>query len=257
MFNLNGEFYDKEPQTDDFFYGYSLFETMYGIKNKVVFFEEHLNRLKKSADIIGISIKWDIKKEVYKLISKNGDTNEFMIKLQISNDNFYIKMAEFEGRVNDEGIDVSFIQGLYQNELGFVKSGNYLTNILARKNLKSFEGIFVNRLGIVTEGTISNLFFIKNEVIYTPSLDLNILPGITREKIICLAKKNNFEVQDGHFGKEDLLEADAVFLTNSLMKKGLLWVKSIENIEKNKTSQIHKLEKDYYKLIEDMIQYER
>ena len=44
-----------------------------------------------------------------------------------------------------------------------------------------------------------------------------------------------------------------MFFTNSLMKIGLLWVSEFENIKKNKTKEIHKLEKEYYKLIRDMI----
>ena len=130
-----------------------------------------------------------------------------------------MKLEKFQGREAEKGIEVSFVKEIYQNELGFLKSGNYLGNIIARKNLKGFEGIFLNRLGQITEGTISNLFFIKNEVIYTPSLDLNILSGITRKIIIKLAKINGIEVQEGHFYKKDIEEAEAIFFTNSLKQK--------------------------------------
>ena len=94
---------------------------------------------------------------------------------------------------------------------------------------------------------------IKDNIIYTPNLELNILSGITRTKIIELCKKNNFEVQEGFYTREMLLESEAIFFTNSLMKKGLLWVSEFENLKKNKTSQIHKIEKEYLKMLGDMI----
>ena len=124
---------------------------------------------------------------------------------------------------------------------------------MAKKELESFEGVFTNRQGIITEGTMSNLFFIKNGILYTPSLDLNILPGVTRGIIIKISNSLGIKVQEGHFYKKDLLESDSMFFTNSLMKIGLLWTSEFENIKKNKTKEIHKLEKEYYKLIRDMI----
>lgn len=253
MYYLNGVISSEELLNEDFFYGYSLFETMYGIDGKVLFLNEHINRMLESAKLIGINIKNDIDKDINNFIEKFGKMEEFMFKIQVSNNNFYMKILKFSGREADEGITASFVKKYYQNEMGFVKSANYLGNILAKKELESFEGVFTNRQGIITEGTMSNLFFIKNEILYTPSLDLNILPGVTRGIIIKISNSLGIKVQEGHFYKKDLLESDSMFFTNSLMKIGLLWVSEFENIKKNKTKEIHKLEKEYYKLIRDMI----
>ncbi len=253
MYYLNGRIEKEEILSNDFFYGESIFETMYGKKMKIFFLEEHLERLKKSMDFLGISNKIDFYKLIDEFIKQHEEIDEFIFKIQVSSKNLYMKLEKFQGREAEKGIEVSFVKEIYQNELGFLKSGNYLGNIIVRKNLKGFEGIFLNRLGQITEGTISNLFFIKNEVIYTPSLDLNILSGITRKIIIKLAKINGIEVQEGHFYKKDIEEADAIFFTNSLMKKGLLWVSKLENLEFKKVEKIHKLEKEYLKMLDDMI----
>lgn len=253
MYYLNGVISSEELLNEDFFYGYSLFETMYGINGKVLFLKEHIKRMLESAKLIGINIKNDIDKDINNFIKKFGKMEEFMFKIQVSNNNFYMKVVKFNGREANGGITASFVKKYYQNEMGFVKSANYLGNILAKKELDSFEGVFVNRQGIITEGTMSNLFFIKNEILYTPSLDLNILSGVTREIIIKISNSLGIKVQEGHFCKKDLLESEGVFFTNSLMKMGLLWVSEFENIKKNKTKEIHKLEKEYYKLIRDMI----
>lgn len=253
MYYLNGDISEKEVLADDFFYGYSLFETMYGLNGKILFLDEHIKRLTKSAQLINIKVKENIREEILNFVVINSKINEFMFKIQVSNDKFYMKMVEFEGREADKGVTASFVDRYYQNEMGFIKSANYLGNILARKELKTFEGVFVNRQGIVTEGTISNLFFVKNNKIFTPSLDLNILAGVTREIMIKLSEKLGIEVQEGHFLKKDLLESDGIFFTNSLMKRGVLWVSEFENVKKSKTDEIHKLEKEYYKLIMDML----
>lgn len=254
MYYLNGKIYQIEPMNDDFFYGFSLFETMYGFKGKIYFFEEHIKRLKDSMEKIGMNVGFDIKKVILNFLNmREKSMNEFMIKIQISEKNCYMKITPFEGREASQGIEAEFIKEFYQNEMGYIKSGNYLGNILARKTLKGFEGVFLNRQGYITEGTISNIFYIKNRTIYTPSLDLNILPGITRGIIIKLCRKNGFEVQEGHFTKNDILSSEGVFFTNSLMKRGLLWVSKFENEKKIKTDEIHKLEKEYFKLVEDML----
>ena len=253
MYFLNGEIYENEPLNNDFFYGYSLFETIYGKDGKLIFFEEHLERLEKASIKIEMRIDFDIKKEVLNFVQKKKNLTEFMVKIQVSEKNLYIKIEDFQGRDFPDGIKAELIKEPYQNEMGYIKSGDYLGNILARKRLVGFEGVFNNRQGYITEGTISNLFFVKNGVIYTPSLDLNILPGITRKKFLYLAEKIGFEVQEGHFTKEDLFQADGIFFTNSLMKRGLLWVSEFENCSKSKTQEIHKLEKEYLKIVGYMI----
>lgn len=257
MYYLNNKFYDEDPMEKDFFYGYSLFETMMGKYNRIVFFDEHMKRLKKSAKLL--EIKNSLEKEVIdEIIKKENlkENDEFLVKVQISDKNNYVKIEKIELREAEMGIKVKIIDKYFQNEAGFVKSGNYLLNILARKELLEagyYEGVFCNREGIITEGSISNLFFVKNGVLKTPSLDLNILPGITREKIIGLSAKMELEVQEGHFHVNELLNSDGVFFTNSLMKKGLLWVNEIDGIAKTKNSLFHNLEKEYLKLTNNMI----
>lgn len=257
MYFLNGKYYETDPMGNDFFYGYSLFETIMGLKNIPVFLDEHLERLEKSSKLLGIKnvIKKDVIFEIIKK-EKLKENDEFLVKIQVSDKNNYLKIERTNLREAESGIQVKIIDNYYQNEMGFVKSGNYLLNILVRKELLSenyFEGVFCNRNEVITEGTISNIFFVKNNVLKTPSLDLNILPGITRNKIIKIAKKMELEVQEGHFSVNDLLESEGIFFTNSLMKKGLIWVNEINGTAKNKNSLFHNLEKEYLKLIKNMI----
>ena len=70
----------------------------------------------------------------------------------------------------------------------------------------------------MAEGIVSNLFFAKNNTLYTPSLDTGILPGITRAHVIDLAQQLQLPTQDGLYRWEDLVDAEEVFLVNSIQE---------------------------------------
>jgi 4-amino-4-deoxychorismate lyase len=125
---------------------------------------------------------------------------------------------------------------------------------MALQNIKKdgfYEGIFKNRCNVVTEGTISNLFFTKKDKLYTPALRLNILPGIVRQKVIEIANKRGVKVEEGEYNEEEILGADSIFITNSLMKNGILWVSEIEGIKKAKGKIEELIEVEYGKIIKD------
>lgn len=256
VFFLNGDFYDNDPFGDEIYYGASIFETIMIYKGKLIFLEEHINRLKKASEFIGIDVKDDELSYLTKVMTESAKNfGEGSAKILISQNNKSFKITNMKLREFNDGIKIKKESKLFQNELGFIKSSNYLGNIIARKNLgeKYFETIFLNREGYITEGSISNIFFISNNVLYTPDLNLNILPGITRDIIIKIAKSLSLEVQEGNYNLELLKNSDGIFFTNSLMKKGLLWVNEFEGIFFEKNELIHKLEEKYLKIIEDMI----
>lgn len=79
--------------------------------------------------------------------------------------------------------------------------------------------------GYVAEGITSNLFWIRNGILYTPSVETGILNGITRRFILALAAQSGLEVREGLYKQENLLEADEVFITNSIQE--IVAIKSI------------------------------
>lgn len=82
--------------------------------------------------------------------------------------------------------------------------------------------LLINSKGKISEGTLSNIFFIKEEKIFTPSLSCGLLDGIMRQWLI-----NNYDVQEGEFRAQDLLLAEEVFITNSLV--GVMWINRIKD----------------------------
>jgi branched-subunit amino acid aminotransferase/4-amino-4-deoxychorismate lyase len=119
-----------------------------------------------------------------------------------------------------------------QNEDSFLaqlKTTNYLLYRLAytKAREKGFdEAIILNHKGYIAETSRSNLFFIKDKELFTPSLECSCLNGITRRVVFDLAKKYNIKAYEGNFSMPDLYASDEAFLTNSLV--GIMPLVSVE-----------------------------
>lgn len=101
-----------------------------------------------------------------------------------------------------------------------VKSNDYLTAILSRIGraesfADDFEQIFMNASGYLTEGSVSNLFLVKKQVIWTPHSSCGILLGVTRGIVCKQIQKYGLDFQETLLTRHQLYNADEVFLTNS------------------------------------------
>ncbi len=116
-----------------------------------------------------------------------------------------------------------------QSQLAGLKHLNRLENVLAKAELQNgdFEGVMKNHLGFVIEGTMSNVFFEKDSVLFTPSLLLSGVEGIMRQLIIKYCQKNNIALQILDINMQAPLQFDGAFICNSVM--GILPVKKITN----------------------------
>ena len=99
----------------------------------------------------------------------------------------------------------------------YIKEISLLPSVLlANKALSNnaFEAILI-RDGNVTEGTVSNVFIVKNNEIFTPALSPYILGGITRQVVLKVAKSINIPCHEGPISKQMLHDADEVWITAS------------------------------------------
>ncbi|MEN9979946.1 MAG: branched-chain-amino-acid transaminase, partial [candidate division WOR-3 bacterium] len=95
---------------------------------------------------------------------------------------------------------------------------NYMNSQLIKMEAITYgfvEGIALDVFGFVSEGSGENLFVVRNGVIYTPPLHATILPGITRDTIITLARELGYEVRETMMLREMLYLADEIFFTGS------------------------------------------
>ncbi|RRJ63085.1 4-amino-4-deoxychorismate lyase [Paenibacillus oralis] len=115
------------------------------------------------------------------------------------------------------------------------KSLHYMNNVLAKRELTRLEreagasafaphnaapgeGLLLTAEGWLAEGIVSNLFFVQNGKLYTPDIGTGILPGITRAVVLELTVEGGLEREEGFYAWDRLLEADEVFVTNSIQE---------------------------------------
>ena len=99
-----------------------------------------------------------------------------------------------------------------------IKSGNLLNNILGAHEAEQRgveEGIMLNPAGQVAEGTMTNVFIVKDGVVRTPPLEDGILPGITRGFVLEVAREAGVSIREESFPPANLLTADEAFLTGT------------------------------------------
>jgi branched-subunit amino acid aminotransferase/4-amino-4-deoxychorismate lyase len=100
-----------------------------------------------------------------------------------------------------------------------IKSLGYLYHMLAMLRAKeqaAHEAIFVASDGSVVEAATSNVFSVTNGILTTPPEDAGLLPGITREVVIELARKEGLDVREAPLALDALLAGDEAFLTGSV-----------------------------------------
>ena len=101
------------------------------------------------------------------------------------------------------------------------KTTSYLDNlfILEEGKKKGFDELFfTNEKKEITEGTKTNIFWIKKKTLLTPQLACGCLPGIIREKVFKIAQKIGITLEETRAAAKELEKADSVFMTNSLVQ---------------------------------------
>ncbi|HKP17176.1 MAG TPA: aminotransferase class IV [Gaiellaceae bacterium] len=103
--------------------------------------------------------------------------------------------------------------------LGGVKSTSYAVNMAAEAEARARgvdDAVFVRDDGVVLEGPVTNVWWRRARTLYTPSLDLGILAGVTRAVLVDLAVRIGYEVVEGTYGLADLLGAEEAFTSSSV-----------------------------------------
>lgn len=218
-------------------FGDSIFETLRTSAQKLELFEEHFKRLKQSSKLSGIPVpksKNEIKKIMFQGIKKVNSENNLRIRLvvtrgenelmlmppQKAKPELFMIVSEIKSIKRPLKVLISSYERVSSKAVpSIIKNGNYFNQILALKEAqtKGFDdAIFLNSQGFVAEATTSNVFCVKNNVLYTPPLESGLLAGTIRKQVIQTAGKLKIKVIQKKFKAGFLLKADEVFLTNSV-----------------------------------------
>lgn len=225
-----------------FLYGYGLFETMRSYNGVIFRLERHLSRLFKSAEILGLGTKldaFDLNKACNQVIKFNK-LNNSRLRLTVTAGEGDItpnpstcdeitvfivarRLVTLPPEIYDRGF-TAIISSLRRNSrspLATLKSTCYLENILAKQEAKatgSDESLILNEKGYLAEASSSNIFLVDREALITPSLKCGILPGVTREVVLELARSLGMKTIERDIKPEKLLEANEAFITNSIIE---------------------------------------
>ncbi|WP_347490398.1 aminotransferase class IV [Desulfoscipio sp. XC116] len=222
------------PRDQGLLYGFSLFETMLVKQGRIIMLRQHVQRLAGSAAALGVTVAadGDLLVAGSMAVVKQSGAADGVLRLTVT-------AGSAEGEPGliffsiQEGVPYPpgcYARGFLLLTLGWPrneksplvrhKTANYLENILGRREalrLGYDEGIFLNSLGNVAEGTVSNVFVVRQGELLTPPPGAGLLPGTVRQLILELAPAAGYRCREGNFITGDILSADECFVTNSLM----------------------------------------
>ena len=243
---INGEYYPKSQAKISVYdhgllYGDGVFEGIRAYKGVVFKLKEHIDRLYRSAHVMMLNIpmtKDEMIKAVIETLKRNnlrdayirlvvtrgiGDLGLDPRKCQkptviiITDD--IIKLHKTEVKEKGATAVLTWVRrDMVDATSHEIKSLNYLNSILAKieaNNAGVDEAICLDKRGFVCEGAAENIFIVKDGKLITPSTVTGALPGITRTRVIQLAKDLGYEVYERDITPTELFTADEVFFTGT------------------------------------------
>lgn len=248
LYHLDGEVVPREEATvsvEDrgFRYGDGAFETLRAYGGELFEWRAHADRLKATCEAIGLDhglLRSDLRGRIDETLAAN-DLEDAYVRLSISRgvqpgkltpdpavDPTVVIALKPLPRSGIDGEAVWADDGPATLETvrtrripdaaipAGAKTHNYLNGILARRELHDADEALIRDLdGYVAEGATSNVFFVTEEGLRTPTTDGPVLPGITRRVVIELAEEAEIPVEEGSYEPAAVREAEEVFLTNT------------------------------------------
>jgi branched-subunit amino acid aminotransferase/4-amino-4-deoxychorismate lyase len=248
-----------------FLFAQGVFETMRIDEGRIFALDAHINRLFKGLKVINMKLNYS-KKEL-----------KSIVKQAILFDNYsprYLKILSWQG---DKDAHLALIVKKYepypedkyfsgfkaiissvrQNELSplsNIKSLSRLHFLLAgfeAEERKVDEAILLNSKDEVSEGSRTNIFLIRKNILFTPDEKSGCLLGITRKAVLDIAISERIKVCEKSIELEELFIADEIFLTNSLI--GIMPLTLINNKRVGKMRKIGKLTSFFRKKYQELI----
>ena len=235
------------PVTDSsYLYGIGLFETMRAVDGTVFRLDDHLQRLNNSAETLAIANSYSdeqIRQAIDEVLTANK-LSDARLRMQVSNGaigadgtamtNLLVTAAEFApypAEYYEKGVRVALTDFRQSNKDPFCghKTTCYGPRLTALKNAHeklATESLWFTTENFLAEGSISNVFLVKDGALFTPPAQTPVLPGIARKTVVEIAEAENIPCHERLLQVSDLLAADEVFLTNVIME--VLPVTSVE-----------------------------
>lgn len=255
--SINGQITTLEeafvPAKDrGFLFGDNIFETLVAFSGKILNVPKHLQRLRTSAENMGIHIPWSDEQLAFELetLAESTKNKKSFLRLVVTRgEGFGLSVSEeltpnkyiFCGPANKDpetilknGLRLKIRQSTSTDRGPSAKTGNYLSSIVAIQKAKNFgfdDILWVNRDDEITKASTANIFFIGrfgDEVeIVTPSLYSGLLKGITRDTVMSLLEKARIRVEERVVYAEEIAKFDEAFVCSTV--RGLVPIRQINS----------------------------
>lgn len=225
-------------------FGDGLFETMVLDKGEIRFFDKHIQRLTSGMSVLGLNpdsidpskltnfladkfpgerkrVRWNVFRAGTGKYTP--ETSEVLQTLQISKFSPAISVKS--------AVDVSMKIQLFPTIWSSFKSLNALPYVLANQERKERgldEILLLDSRGFISESGASNIFWTKDEVVYTPALSCSCINGVSRQVILSYLKRNKLPFHEGEFLLSELEDADQLFVSNCT---GISYLEKLNHVE--------------------------
>lgn len=231
---LTTNYFDTSYQ-DMSHYIYEVFRVIDGVP---LFLEDHLNRLHETCKLTGNCHEFStdrLQHLIHQLISRNGlsignikivgfpKNNKIVFQIYITPHQYPTK-EQYE-----KGVDVVLYSGIRDNPNAKVMDVAMRADTQRIKdNQNIYETLLTDREGYITEGSRSNVFFVRNDKVITPPVK-DVLPGVTRKNIMLAAKKSGISIIEEKVPANSVVVMEAVFISGTSRK--VLPVKQVGEVE--------------------------
>ncbi len=213
------------PLHSGFAHGFGIFETMRITGGRLEFWQAHCERFLHSAKVFNLHgnlTEAAILAAIRKLV-QSEKLRDGVVKLSLLSEGAesccYVYSRSI--KLPDESVRLQLNTQSVLNERSVLaghKTHNYMEAMHLKQLAKSvgyFDQVRVNTAGFLTETSVANLFFVKDNILYTPALSTGILPGVIRAEVLKAARTHSIPVEEGHYPANSLITATTVFITNS------------------------------------------
>lgn len=232
-------------------YGDGVFDTLRTYQGKTLLLEDHIARLHSGMGLLGMEVSPDLetgslKEQLWELLQKQQllDTDA-IVRLQVWRDGQRGYHPQDESSIH-YSITASACPKVFsppilatvdrrripsQSMPSSAKFTNGINYILAAREAaeKGGEDALMQTIdGFISETTIANIFWIKGDTIFTPAEECDLISGITRKVILAVIEESDqWECREGKYSLDHLLEADAIWICNSVRE--VLAVEKVDN----------------------------
>lgn len=240
-----------------------VYEVVRVISGVPLFLEEHVKRLKKSLDLIGIECALELEniKDSIKKLAFVEQADNFNVKIIISVQNSRQMLVAYASKFyypTDEeyakGVFVSLLNIERDNPNVKKLNSNYVIAVAEKiQETKAFELLLINSSNQILEGSKSNAFFVHDKKVLTAPGNL-VLEGITRNYVTDVCRKLDIELVEEPLSVTELLNIDAAFITGTSIK--VLPVASIDNHYYGSSSNalVNLIQREYDNVINKYVQ---